>query len=93
MSVPKPAVRESPKQRIVCAESCADGEGCDGICSVGAEGAGAGWVVGGTAAVVSALLVAGLQPVSAGLTRRDAKAAKAKMDRLGATRGWVTAPF
>ena len=82
--MPKPAVRESPKQMM---RSCADGEG---LCVVGwAGGLGAGVRV----VVDSVLVLAGLQPVRHRLAAREAKATKAIPDKLGDTRAWVTDLF
>ena len=50
----------------------------DGMVAVDGVGAGGG---------------AGLQPVMRAAAARDVRAAKAIVDRLGATRGWVTVPF
>ena len=91
--MPKPAVRESPKQMM----SCADG---GGLCVAGAGGPagdGAGEVAAGAGLVavdgVGAGGGAGLQPVTRAAAARDVRAAKAIVDRLEAARGWVTVPF
>ena len=86
-------MRESPKQMM---RGWADGEdcaSCAGLCVVGAGAAGAGCVGVGTTVVVSAFLFAGLQALRRRLVAREARATKAIVDKLGATRGWVTALF
>ena len=47
----------------------------------------------GTEAVVSAFLFAGLQALRRRLAAREVSATKTIVDKLGATRGWVTALF
>jgi len=62
--------------------------------TAGAAGcAGAGCVETGTEAVVSAFLFAGLQALRRRLAAREVSATKAIVDKLGATRGWVTVLF